>query len=131
MAYYTYFEGTLNFQLGAEHLTELKNKIEKYFGIEGYFEAAEFSGYNPCPIQLSENTLKVNGEWNDRGFMEVLTLYIETNGQLLSGNIKCYGETASDMWEIIVEKNQAYIREIGTSVTYHRAKPKLKLFVAA
>ena len=109
LSYYTYFEGKIEFELKEEYLNELKKTIS-----EGLRKKTS--------IFANENSLEVNDEWKDQGFMENIVLYIQKYGTLLSGKILCHGEDQKDIWEIFILDNKPYVREIGTAIRPNRTR---------
>lgn len=114
MSYTTIFSGKLDIQLAGSYLSELQKKV-----------AEDFRRGNP--IEVNGNSLVVEGEWADTGYMENIVLFIETHGKLIDGVIRCQGEDfKEDLWEIFISGGEPYIRETGTALTLDRANRRSK-----
>lgn len=113
VAYYTYFEGQLAIELKEPQLSELRKTLAEQFN-------------NKEVIMVDETSLKVNDEWKDISLMERVVLFIQENGKLLSGSIRCDGEDPKDVWEIVISNNKPFLRELGSHVTLARTESKLE-----
>lgn len=113
MGYETYFEGEMKIELKEPHLSNLKAKLSEIF----HNRAVD--------MNINENKLLVNDEWkNGNGTMEKIVLYIEKYGKLFSGTIFCFGEDSKDKWEILIDGNKSFIREVGDYMTLNRSERK-------
>ncbi|MCK2000074.1 hypothetical protein MZM54_01580 [[Brevibacterium] frigoritolerans] len=108
MGYQTYFIGEMEIELGTQHLSNLKANLSHTFGSKN-------------TVIVEENFLKIDDEWKNGGSLENIILFIEKYGKLISGTIKCYGENSTDVWEVIIKENKPFYREVGSSLTSHRA----------
>lgn len=108
MGYQTYFSGELEIELGTQHLSNIQDNLSHTFG-------------NKNTVIVKENSLKIEDEWKNGGSFENIILFIEKYGKLISGTIKCYGDDLTDVWEVIIKDNKPFYREIGSSITSHRA----------
>lgn len=114
MSYYTWFNGKLEIELKEPYLQELQAYLSNEFSAN-------------VRIVVTEDSLKVADEWKDSGLMEKVVLFIAEHGKLISGSIRCNGEDSKDVWEIFVEGNQPFIRELGKTMTLNRSERKEKM----
>lgn len=111
MGYSTYFNGKMEIELEG---TPLEN-LQKYLSENMKDKNA---------IIIDEKSLVVEGEWKDCGLMQSIVLFVEQNGKLNSGCILCSGEDHKDVWEISINENKPFMKELGTATTLSRSESK-------